>query len=145
MRGFILKKILVATDASEYSRRALKSALELARKFHSEVELLIVIDKQRAYAVNLLDEHVNWQKQNEQAGELALQATLEGMDISDVTVTKKIVSGKPANIIIQEIVDEAIDLVVMGSHGYGAITGAILGSVSQRVLHGAKCSVLIAK
>jgi len=140
-----LKKILVATDASEYSRQALRSALELARKFHSEVELLIVMDKQRAYAVNLLDEHVNWLEQIEQGGELAIRATLEGIDISDVTLTKKIVQGKPANMILQEIENENIDLVVMGSHGYGAVTGAILGSVSQRVLHGAKCSVLIAK
>lgn len=140
-----MKKILVATDASEYSRQALRSALELARKFHSEVELLIVMDKQRAYAVNLLDEHVNWLEQIEQGGELAIRATLEGIDISDVTLTKKIVQGKPANMILQEIENENIDLVVMGSHGYGAVTGAILGSVSQRVLHGAKCSVLIAK
>lgn len=143
--GVILKKILVATDASEYSRQALKNALELARKFHSEVELLIVIDKPRAYAVNLLDEHVNWSEQIEQGGALALQATLEGIDISDVTLIKKIVQGKPANMILQEIDTENIDLVVMGSHGYGAVTGALLGSVSQRVLHGAKCSVLIAK
>jgi len=140
-----LKKILVATDASEYSRQALKSALELARKFHSEVELLFVMYKPRAYAVNLLEEDVNWLEQIEQEGELAIQATLEGIDITDVTVIKKIVQGKPANMILREIENENIDLVVMGSHGYGAIAGAILGSVSQSVLHGAKCSVLIAK
>lgn len=135
----------MATDASEYSRQALKSALDLAREFQSEVELLFVMDKPRAYAVNLLDELVDWQKQVEQEGELALQATLEGIDITDVSVIKKIVQGKPANMILQEIENENIDLVVMGSHGYGAIAGALLGSVSQRVLHGAKCSVLIAK
>src|SRR5665648_197708 len=98
-REFILKKILVATDASEYSRQALKSALELARKFHSEVELLTVMDKPRAYALNLLDEHVNWQEQINEAGDLALQATLEGIDISDVTLIIKTMQGKPANII----------------------------------------------
>ncbi|MHB8073835.1 universal stress protein [Desulfosporosinus fructosivorans] len=141
----MLKKILVATDASEYSRQALQRALELARKFHSEIVLLIVMDKPRGYAVNLLDEHVNWLEQIEQGGELAIQATLEGIDISDVPLIKKIVQGNPATMILQEIETENIDLVVMGSHGYGAITGALLGSVSQRVLHGAKCSVLIAK
>lgn len=140
-----MKKILVATDASEYSRQALKSALDLARKFHSEVELLFVVYKQRAYAVNLLDEHVNWLEQIKQEGELALEATLEGIDITDVNLIKKIVQGKPANMILEEIENENIDLVVLGSHGYGVISGALLGSVSQRVLHGAKCSVLIAK
>ena len=140
-----MKKILVATDASEYSRQALKSALVLARKFNSEVELLFVMDNQRAYAVNLLDEHVNWRENVEQDGGQVIQATLEGIDVSDVTLIKKIVQGKPANMILQEIDNENIDLLVMGSHGYGAIAGALLGSVSQRVLHGAKCSVLIAK
>lgn len=140
-----MKKILVGTDASEYSRQALKSALDLARKFHSEVELLFVVYKPRAYAVNLLDEHINWLEQIEQEGKLALEATLEGIDITDVTLIKKIVQGKPANMILEEIENENIDLVVLGSHGYGVISGALLGSVSQRVLHGAKCSVLIAK
>ncbi len=141
----ILKKILVATDASEYSRKALKRALEIARKFDSEIELLIVMDQPRAYAVNLLDEHINWREQNELGGEQAIQDTLQGSDSSNVNIIKKVMQGKPANIILQEIENQNIDLVVMGSHGYGAITGTILGSVSQRVLHGAKCSVLIVK
>jgi len=140
-----LKKILVATDASEYSRQALKIALELARKFHSEVELLFVMDNMLMYDASLLDGGIIPPYQSEQSGEQVIQATLKGIDITDVTVTKKIVQGKPANMILQEIENENIDLVVMGSHGYGAIAGAILGSVSQRVLHGAKCSVLIAK
>ena len=140
-----MKKILVATDASEYSRQALKIALELARKFHSEIELLFVMYKPLVYDASLLDGQVIPPFQTEHSGELAIQATLQGIDISDVTVNKKIVHGKPANMILQEIENESIDLVVMGSHGYGVISGAILGSVSQRVLHGAKCSVLIAK
>lgn len=140
-----MKKILVATDASEYSRQALKSALDLARKFHSEVELLFVMYKPLMFDGSLVEEDVIAQSQTERRGELAIQATLEGMDITDVTLIKKVLPGKPANIILQEIEKENIDLVVMGSHGYGAIAGSILGSVSQRVLFGAKCSVLIAR
>lgn len=140
-----MKKILVATDASEYSRRALKSALELARKFNSEVELLFVMYKPLVYDVNQLNMDLISPDLIEEAAELAIQATLEGMDVTDVSLTKKVLPGKPANVILREIETEKIDLVVMGSHGYGAIAGAILGSVSQRVLHGAKCSVLIAK
>lgn len=140
-----MKKILVGTDGSDYSRQALKSAIELARKFDSEIELLIVVDNQRSYYLSPLDEHVNWQGQMEKQAELALQATLEGIDIDGVSIIKKIMEGKPANLILQEIEKENIDLVVMGSHGYGAIAGVLLGSVSQRVLHEAKCSVLISK
>ena len=140
-----MKKILVATDASEYSRQALKSALVLARKFHSEVELLFVMYVPLVYDASSFGREVIPPPQTEKSGARAIQATLEGMDITDVTLIKKVVQGKPANMILREIVNENIDLVVMGSHGYGAIAGALLGSVSQRVLHGAKCSVLIAR
>jgi nucleotide-binding universal stress UspA family protein len=140
-----LKKILVATDASEYSRKALKSALVLAKEFHSEIELLFVLHKTLVYDDSLLDQDFILQSQDEKTGERVLKATLEGIDVTGVTITQKMAEGKPANVILQEIEKENIDLVVMGSHGYGAIAGAVLGSVSQRVLHSAKCSVLIAK
>ena len=133
-----MKKILVATDASEYSREALKSALELARNSQSEVELLYAMYHPIVYEQDVLP-------QTEQSGEMVIKLTLEGIDISGVNLTKKVVQGKPANMILEEIEKETIDLVVMGSHGYGRIVGALIGSVSQRVLHGATCSVLIVK
>lgn len=141
---FMLKKILVATDASEYSRRALKTALELARKFDAEVELLFVMRMPVVYDSSLYT-YTILPEQLEQEGESALKATLEGIDISDVTLIKKKIHGKPADIILEEVQNENIDLIVMGSHGYGAIAGSLLGSVSQHVLHGTKCSVLIVK
>ena len=139
-----MKKILVATDASKYSRRALKTALEFARKFNAEVELLFVMPMPIVYDSNVYS-YVISPEQIEQQGDLVLEATLEGIDISDVTLIKKKMQGKPANIILKEAENENFDFIVMGSHGYGAIAGSLLGSVSQHVLHKAKCSVLIVK
>lgn len=141
----MMKKILVATDGSEYSRRALKIALELARNYNAEVELLFVMFDPIVYGFGVADSYVASPEQVERDSELALEATLEGMDISGITLKKKKLHGNPGNIIIQEVENENFELVVMGSHGYGAIVGSVLGSVSQKVLHGAKCSVLIAK
>ncbi|MDP4127605.1 MAG: universal stress protein [Bacillota bacterium] len=142
----MFKKILVPTDASEYSRRALKTALDLARTFRAEVELLFVTYIPEAYwsystAASLLVPP----EQIEQGGELALEATLEGMDVTGVPFTKKKMQGHPASIIIDEAVKENIDLIIMGSHGYGPIAGTVLGSVSQRVLQRAECPVMIVK
>ncbi|HEY8911549.1 MAG TPA: universal stress protein [Desulfosporosinus sp.] len=141
----MLKKILVATDGSEYSRRALKTALELAQKFNAEVELLYVMFDPVVYSIGVADSYVASPEQLEREGEFALEAILEGLDISAITLKKKKLHGNPGHVIIQEVENENIDLVVMGSHGYGAIIGSVLGSVSQKVLHGAKCSVLIVK
>ena len=140
-----MKKILVATDVSEYSRRALETGLELARKFNAEVELLYVMYDQMVYSFGVADSYVAAPEQVEREGDLALEATLKGIDISGVILKKKKLHGHPSNVIIKEVENENIDLVVMGSHGYGAIVGSMLGSVSQKVLHGAKCSVLIVK
>jgi nucleotide-binding universal stress UspA family protein len=85
------------------------------------------------------------QEQIDEAGELALEATLEGIDLSGISLTKKKEQGYPASVILEVIDKENIDLVVMGSHGYGPIAGSVLGSVSQRVVQRAKCPVLIVK
>jgi len=139
-----MKKILVPTDASEYSRRALKTALEFARKFNAEIELLFVMHEPIVYNSNV-DMYIISPEQIEQEGKFAIQTTLDRVDTSNVTIIRKIARGKPSKVILQEIEKENFDLVVMGRCGYGALTGCLLGSVSQRVLFGAKCSVLIVR
>lgn len=142
----MFKKILVPTDASEHSRRALEKAIELAQTFHAEVLLLHVSYTPQAYwgftvsyGITVTDEQL------EQNGELALEATLSGIDTSNVVLSKKVEFGHPVTVILEQIKKKNIDLVVMGSHGYGAIAGSVLGSVSQRVLQRSSCPVLIIK
>jgi len=142
----LFKRILVPTDASEYSRRALKTALELARSFQAEVILLHVSYTPQAYWGYTISYGITvTQEQLEENGELALEATLMGMDSTAVTLHKKVESGHPVTVILEELKKENIDLIVMGSHGYGPISGSVLGSVSQRVLQRASCPVLIIK
>ncbi|MDP4125702.1 MAG: universal stress protein [Bacillota bacterium] len=142
----MFKRILVPTDASDHSRRALKKAIELAETIHAEVLLLHVSYTPQAYWGYTVSYGITVsQEQLEQNGELALEATLAGMDTSQVVINKRVESGHPLTVIIEQIEKENIDLVIMGSHGYGAITGSVLGSISQRVLHRANCPVLIVK
>lgn len=137
-----MKKILVATDASENAQRALKSALEIARKFEAEIELLCVIPEVRTPILGSLADEIPPTVLAEEA-ERKLDATLKDVDTSGVTVTRKKIIGKAWKVIVKEAETEKVDLIAMGSHGYGAIVGSLLGSVSQNVLHGAPCSVLI--
>jgi len=142
----LFKKILVPTDASEYSRRALKMAIELARSVQAEVVLLHVSYTPQAYWGYTISYGITvTQEQLDQNGELALDATLNGIDSEQVVIHKRVESGHPVTIIVDQIKKDNIDLVIMGSHGYGAIAGSVLGSVSQRVLQRASCPVLIIK
>lgn len=142
----MFKKILVPTDASEYSKRSLKIALELARTFQAEVEIFHVTYTPQAYwgytvsyGISVTQEELN------RNGEIALETTLAGMDIEGIQVNSVLDAGHPVSKILEEITKEKIDLVVMGSHGYGVVAGSVFGSVSQRVLQKATCPVLITK
>ncbi|MBC2721942.1 universal stress protein [Desulfosporosinus sp.] len=144
----MFEKILVTTDASEYSRRALQTALKIAQQYQSKIELLFVAYTPEAYwgynMAHLIQEITP--DQIEERGKLTLNATIEGIDVKDVILEKKMLQGQhPASVILEEIAKENIDLVVMGSHGYGPIAGSVLGSVSQRVVHRSECPVLIVK
>ena len=141
----MFKRILVPTDGSESSRRALIVALELARKFNSEVELFHVTLTQEAYyGYNAGYNMISNQEHIDKNGELALEFSLQGIDVGDVHFSKKHESGNAATSILEEIRRD-FDLVIMGTRGHGAITGAIVGSVTQRVLAHSHCPVLIVK
>lgn len=141
----MFKRILVPTDGSEPSRHALIKALELARKFNSEVELFHVTQSPEAYyGYNSGYNNCMDQELNEQNGALALEFTLKGIDVGDVHLSKKHISGSAAGSILDEIRRE-FDLVVMGTQGHAPIAGAFLGSVTQRVLAHSHCPVLIVK
>jgi len=121
-------------------------ALELARSVQAEVVLLHVSYTPQAYWGYTISYGITvTQEQLDQNGELALEATLSGIDSEQVVIHKIVESGHPVTMIVEQIKKDNIDLVIMGSHGYGAIAGSVLGSVSQRVLQRASCPVLIIK
>lgn len=140
----MFKRILVPTDVSESSRQALITALKLANQFNSEVELFHVTSSQKHYGYAGPYAYVIPPEQIIKMGEEALEAALTGIEVGDVRLHKKHVSGHPAYEIIEEIKRD-FDLVVMGCRGYGAIAGAIVGSVTQRVLAHSQCPVLVVK
>ncbi len=72
----------------------------------------------------------------------SLQARLAGRAAS---VTARIVDGRPTPTIIQAAASWGADLIITGSSGRGAVSRALLGSVSDEVVRSAPCPVLVAK
>ena len=141
----MFKKILVPTDGSDNSKQAFAIAVQMAQQFHSEIELLHVSFTPEALGYVLSTGVAVVQEQFDINGEQSLLSTLNSIDTGNVQIRKKQLPGHPASVILQEITEAKIDLVIMGSRGYGPISGSLLGSVSQRVLHNAHCPVLIIK
>ena len=136
----MVKKILVPTDGSEYSRRAMSTAIQYAKALNSEIELLYVISEHSA----LKEDYPLSEEQVTRLGTKVFGATLEGLEPEQIQISKKIVTGYPASEILNETAQN-VDLVIMGSRGHRPIKGALLGSVTLRVIAAATCPVMVVK
>jgi nucleotide-binding universal stress UspA family protein len=136
------KKLLVAVDLSEPSKRVIEAALSLARTLDASVELVHVREP-FAYAVageygpSLEQEQalVRWIDR-----ELALAS--DHVTHARVPCVTTSLHGSPAREIVAHAEKTGADLIVVGTHGRGGITHAVLGSVAERVVQKAKRPVL---
>ena len=142
------KSILVPTDFSVYSDKALKEAVDIAVKNKSKIYLLHVIDEIAQCSVDYcLDTSVvaQLEEQSRKFAEEKLQKEVAAIGASkDIEIVFDIKKGDAAEVIVAEQKDKAIDLIVISSHGKkGILTRQ--GSVSERVLREAKGPVMLIK
>ena len=139
-----LKSILVATDFGEASDVALAYGRELARTFNATLHVLNVADDVYvrlggdAYASALPD----LQKDIEAGARRQLDALLVDNDATPEIRKAVVTSSAPAASIVQYARDLAIDLIIVGTHGRGAMAHLLMGSVAERVVRTAPCPVL---
>jgi nucleotide-binding universal stress UspA family protein len=136
--------ILVPVDGSEGSRRAVRSALAVAAPMGARLTLLEVIEEQGA--LPSYDEkpppgktREEWLSEERWS---AVRGLLEG---TDVPWDRRVEQGYPAAIIVDVAESEAVDLIVIGSRGLRGVGRFLVGSVSDRVVHHAPCSVMVVK
>jgi len=138
-----VKRILVPVDFSAGSRRALDYAHGLAVKFDAALHLVHVCEVPGmmtpaldAYAIAYAD----WsQRLGEEAKSQLDQLTAM---VDDITVTTEVLFGSPAAAIVDAAATNDADLIVMGTHGHGAVMHALMGNVAERVVRTASCPVL---
>lgn len=138
-----MKKILVATDFSAGSRRALGLAAEIADKFGAKLLLLHVLhDPAEApgfYAAKKAGKKVF--RNLEQAAE-----TMMADFVADLKKFKKydtlILPGLPPVQIVACAQKQQADLIVMGTHGRSGLQRLMIGSVADKVIRTAPCPVL---
>lgn len=138
------KKILVAFDGSEGSRKGLRRAIQLACSFQAELHSISVeVDLPQYVATVGEFEEVKRQKDayferlNNEAVELA---KAEGL-----TLTPHVVAGHAVDRIVDFCAEAGFDLLVTGFTGHSRIYERIWGGVSRNLARFSPCSVLIEK
>ena len=144
------KKILVPTDFSEYSAKAVERAFDIARQNDAEVVLLHVITQDvQACSVDycLADDEVKKTEQRmvEGAKDRLQKEPAKSPLAKEVKFSTEVVNGIPYEEILKFQALNGVDLIVIASHGRSAIAKYFLGSVTSNVLKGAKCEVLLIK
>ncbi|KAM0843934.1 hypothetical protein ACQ4PT_057391 [Festuca glaucescens] len=146
--------VLVGVDDSDHSYRALEWAVRhvATAGVAAATELVVVHAKQAASSVvtvggaavagdvvRYVEEDLRKRADEvvERARSLCVANSVEGV--------VEVIDGEPRYVICNAVEKHGADLLVVGSHGYGAIKRAFLGSVSDYCAHHAHCSVMIVK
>ena len=140
-----LKQILVATDFSEVADAALAYGRELARTFGATLHVLHVADD--VYVRLGGDAYVavlpELQQDIEKHAQQRLAELLVDNDKNPLPVKPVVVTATATALAIVDYAAEAnIDLIVVGTHGRGAVAHLLLGSIAERVVRTARCPVL---
>ncbi len=140
-----MKNILVPVDFSDVSERVTDAAARFARAFHARLILLHVAPPEPEFigyepgppsvrssvARELVEEHKRIHKLDHE------------LERKGLTVTSLVIQGYAVEKILAEAEKFEADLIVMGSHGHGAIRNLLVGSVTEGVMRKAKCPVLV--
>ena len=147
---FAPKNILVPTDFSEYSDRALSQALDIAKQYNAKIYLLHVIHliiHRCAIDYSIGEDMV--QEIKKQALDAAYDNIKKQLEkfpkSSEVEIHTDIATGITYDAILQEAKDKKIDLIVIASLGQSGIAKYLIGGVARNVLKGAQCPVLLTK
>ena len=145
-------KILLAVDGSGCSDAAAQELVKRPWPPHTEVKVITAVEIPAPVGMEPWGVSPNYFENMEtavrQAGQAVLDSTLLKLKTtSDKTfkISSEIIQGTPAQVIVDEAESWGADLIIMGSRGLGVWNRLLLGSVSNAVVHHAKCSVEVVR
>lgn len=152
-----IDKILYATDLSKNSAYAFQYAVDLAEKHNALIYILHVIEELPSSAKSAIEHYLSdeqldkYHNRNEELKKIIttrLSTFCENVKKEDPQCTFRVASidvieGHPVNEIIKHSEKEDCDIIIMGTHGKGIISHAILGSVAEKLIRKTRVPVIV--
>jgi nucleotide-binding universal stress UspA family protein len=145
-----LRRAVVALDGSEGALAGARFLAGLPLPRSLRVRLLAVVDRppvsfapEVILGTTLAAINASVETHRERMSAMVARVARDFGDAADVE--QSVVVGRPGDEIVAASAESGVDLVVVGARGLGRLERLVLGSVSERVLHRAPCSVLVVK
>jgi universal stress protein A len=140
----IVQHVLVPMDFSSTADRALDYALALAQQLQARLTLLHVFDL-TPVAMGEMTPGVaaTYLDTLETEAQKLLQASLDRVQHAGLQGDSLLVQGTPTQTIVDTAGAQAVDLIIMGTHGRTGLAHVFLGSVAEHVIRQAPCPVLV--
>lgn len=143
-------RILVPTDMSEHSDRAIRQALDIAKLFNSEVFVLHVIkDPTRLCTVDSCISEELMDRFTAEAFDSARRGVrsqlVKFLSMGNINIATDVKAGVPHDEILKEAEVNGIDLIVIASRGATGLAKYLMGSVARHLLQAATCPVLLVR
>ena len=149
----LYKKILLPLDGSEFAAEALPHAEEMARTSGAKLVLFqavvdipdYVVAQMESVGVTTVTHDESKQNQALDTAQSYLDDLVASLRHRQIDTVADIGSGDPATAIVEYVQREAVDLIVMSTHGRTGLARWAYGSVAHKVLQAAPCAVLVVR
>lgn len=145
-------KILIPIDGSSASQKAAEKAVTLGKLTNAELTFITVVnlpseDKYSYFGMHV--ENAFETNRREMLQKLIHEETrmldiiVRNLDYENLHINKKVLVGKAADTIIKLAAEESFDLIVIGRRGFSNFERFFVGSVTQKVIAGSPCPVMV--
>ncbi len=153
-----IKRILYATDLSESAKHAFNYAAAIANRFDAKITVLHVIESIPSNAEWQIVEYLGedrWKELQKENKQEFLESVKKSLSNFCEDMTSSLTScpflvddllvkeGVPVDEILKAVDSKNCDMVVMGTHGYGMLADALIGSTARRIVRRCKKPVMV--
>ncbi len=145
MTSDLYRNIVIATDGSENTRRAISYGIEMAKLSGATVHALHIVNTQSTISESWTAGKEEIYKIMRGDGEKVVSKVKEIGENSGVEIRGVLLDGNPSDEIINFAENNNMDLIVMGTLGKTGLEKFLMGSVAEKVVRGSKVPVMVVR